>query len=81
MTTRRAQEGEHMTGRWQTTFDRDRGSWVSRLVQRGEVLAIVEEIGVLQHAWSLADGRASGVKESAYAAQRAVRKALREANK
>lgn len=68
-----------MTGRWQTTFDRDRGIWVSRLVQRGGVLATVEQNGVLQRTWSLADGGASGVKESAYAAQRAARKALREA--
>lgn len=52
---------------------------VARTQDGGEVLAVIHEMAPQSYKWFLMDETTRGFKESPYAAQRAVRKALREA--
>ena len=64
-----------MTARWHTIRP---GSCELRVSRKngGAVLATILHVATMEYRWLLADGR-SGVAASQYAAQRAVRHALR----
>ena len=65
------------TSRWRRHA---RATWIlkQRIQDGGAVLATIQTAAQFRHEWSLPDGR-SGVCMSHYAAQRACRKVLEEA--